>query len=146
MDSKIDIQKLLQLKRQEAEPPSDFPENFLTEFQRRQRIDFLQRTLKPSLRKTFVERMPSSLATLHVPFWAYGVIAAVGLLLSFAIWFCFPVTEGESSTTLTNSKKYGSEHFSLKPPVKIPSQRQAVDILDFPNRYPLEERSVGLKK
>src|ERR1700754_745127 len=65
MNPKTDIQKLLKLKRYEA-PPSGFHENFLKEFRRRQRVDLLRRTLRPSVRQAFVERMSFFLTSLRV--------------------------------------------------------------------------------
>lgn len=145
MDSKVDIQKLLQLKRYEA-PPSGFHENFLNEFQRRQRADLLRRTLRPSIRETLRDRVSYSLSSgWYVPSLGYALITAVGVLVSAAIWLHSPedITSSSLSTASTSPKE--NINFSLTSPVEIPKQRPVGTLPPgtLPPYYILENRPAS---
>ena len=77
-----DVQKLIRLKRHER-PPDDYFDDFLMEFQRRQRSELLNR----SARSLFFERVATYFSGFGKPGWVYGAGAAyaVAMLVFFAI-------------------------------------------------------------
>ncbi len=73
-DNFTDLQKLLRLKRHEAPPPEYF-ENFLKDFQARQR----QEIIKVPLWRIAWDRLTGSFAPFEMPRLAYGTACAVAL-------------------------------------------------------------------
>ena len=86
MSDQTDIQKLLRLKRYE-QPRSEYFQDFLEEFQRRQRTEFLKR----SLWRIACDRTSAFLGHFSFPQYAYGMASAAVLvvagLISFGIMF-----------------------------------------------------------
>ena len=84
MSDKTDIQKLLRLKRYEQPRPEYF-QDFLEEFQRRQRTELLKR----SLWRIACDRTNAFVGHFSLPQYAYGMASAAVLvvagLLSFGI-------------------------------------------------------------
>lgn len=141
MDLQSDIQRLLRLKRHES-PPEGFHENFLEEFRRRQRVELLRRTLKPSIRQVLIERVRVFLPSLRIPSLAYASTAAIGIMASIIIWMHSPAGTSNHSSLVasTNSHPLEFNIISATPPVEIPNQR-AVGTL--PPSYILENQPAS---
>jgi len=77
MPDETDIQKLLRLKRFE-QPPEEYFDSFLEEFQRRQRTELLRR----SLWEIVCDRTGAFLSQFTVPQYAYGAASAVVLMVA----------------------------------------------------------------
>ena len=80
MENNTDISKLLRLKRYEQPPPAYF-EDFLFEFQRRQRAELLRR---PAWQVLW-DRVLSIAPSFQVPRYAYATIMAAGIAVSGVI-------------------------------------------------------------
>jgi hypothetical protein len=80
MTSEENISKLLRLKRYEQPPPGYF-EDFLQEFQARQRAELIRRPLWELVR----DRIMAVAPTFEVPRLAYGAIAAMAVAASVMI-------------------------------------------------------------
>ncbi len=80
METNPEISKLLRLKRYEQPPPEYF-EDFLIEFQRRQRAELLRRPAWQS----FWDRLMSIAPTFQVPQYAYAAIVVLGISVSAMI-------------------------------------------------------------
>lgn len=141
MNPQTDIQKLLRLKRYEG-PPSGFHEDFLQEFQRRQRVDLLRRTLKPSVREVVAERMHLSLSKLRIPALAYASIAALGVASSLFILSHSPGRTSKNTAiaaaTSVNDRYVSASALTL--PVDIPNPRT---VGTLPPSYSLENEPVS---
>lgn len=74
MPEETDIQKLLRLKRYEK-PPEGYFDDFLIEFQRRQRTELL----RVPLHEILWDRATSWLDTVRVPAMAYAAIVVMGI-------------------------------------------------------------------
>ena len=74
------IQRLMQLKRYEC-PPVNAVENFIEEFQRRQRAELL----RPSLLELIQERLAKVIAEFQVPKMAYVLTTVTAVLVSLFI-------------------------------------------------------------
>jgi hypothetical protein len=74
------MHKIIRLKRYE-QPSGDYFENFLREFQHRQRAELL----KPSLTALLLERLSGFLAEVRVPAMAYAGATAVAVVAGVAI-------------------------------------------------------------
>jgi hypothetical protein len=96
MDEK-DISKLLRLKRYEQPPPGYF-EDFLAEFQQRQRAE-LSRVSSFSL---FVERLQSRFHGLVAGPWAYG--GAAGVFIALGMAFMLTAPGGTPSQSLAQNQ------------------------------------------
>ena len=70
------IQRLLRMKRYEK-PDEEFTENFLREFQRRQRLE----SMKPSLWEVLSDKVSGMFPEIRVPAYAYATVGlfAVGM-------------------------------------------------------------------
>ena len=77
MPDETDIQKLLRLKRFE-QPPEEYFDSFLEEFQRRQRTELLQR----SLWEIICDRSGAFFSQFTVPQYAYGAASAAVLMVA----------------------------------------------------------------
>jgi hypothetical protein len=101
MAEETDIQKLLRLKRFE-QPPEEYFDNFLEEFQRRQRTEFLRR----SLWQIVCDRSGAFFDQLTIPQVAYGAASAAVLtvagILSVGILSSDP-TSPQFAADTTNS-------------------------------------------
>lgn len=73
-----DIQRLIRLKRFEC-PPEDAVDDFLIEFNRRQR----SQALTGSSRKLFAERLSTYLSSFGKQRWIYGGLAAYSCVMLF---------------------------------------------------------------
>jgi len=82
MEPDEQISRLLRLKRHEQPPPGYF-EDFLAEFQSRQRAELLKRPVWAILWDRFASTFSP---TFQVPRLAYAGVAAVALIASAAIW------------------------------------------------------------
>ena len=71
-----DIQKLIRLKRHEA-PPAEYFDEFLSEFQRRQRSELLRR----SARSILMERVSTYFSDFGKRNWVYAAGAAYALIM-----------------------------------------------------------------
>jgi hypothetical protein len=135
MDDDLNLSKLLRLKRYEKPPPGYF-EDFLREFQRRQRAE----ALRPSAWSVFWERITSMAPTFRVPQFAYAAILILAAGASTLIVYQQPATTvakvdaSRTSLSLTASK-----------PVTItdtlPVSAQAGGSL--PSHYVLQPRPVS---
>lgn len=74
MHEETDIQKLLRLKRYEH-PPEDYFEDFLTEFQRRQRVELM----RPAWHEAMWMRASEWMDGFRVPSVAYAAILVLGI-------------------------------------------------------------------
>jgi len=109
MTQEEDIQKLMRLKRHEQPPPGYF-DDFLREFQCRQRAEIIRRPLWAVVWDRFSSIAPS----FHVPQMAYASIAALALMASGFIL----VRPGSGSVPLASAATHA---LSLSPsnPVTI---------------------------
>ena len=135
MDEDLNVSKLLRLKRYEKPPPGYF-DDFLREFQRRQRVEALRR---PGW-AIFWDRIVSIAPTFRVPQFAYAVIFMLAAATSALIVTQQPagrVAQADGART----------SFSLTPskPVTItdtlPASAQTGGSL--PSHYVLEARPVS---
>jgi len=109
MEHEEEIQKLLRLKRYEQPPPGYF-DDFLHEFQCRQRAEIIRRPLWAVVWDRFSSIAPS----FHVPQMAYASIVALALVASAVIL----ARPGSGPATVASA---GAQAFSLSPsnPVTI---------------------------
>ena len=109
MEQEEEIQKLLRLKRYEQPPPGYF-DDFLREFQCRQRAEVIHRPLWSVIWDRFSSIAPS----FHVPQMAYASIVAMALVASAVIL----ARPGSGSGLVASA---GKQSFSLSPsnPVTI---------------------------
>ena len=132
MNEEADISKLLRLKRYER-PPEGYFEDFLFEFQRRQRIELLRRPT----REIVWERLLSFAPTFRVPRVAYAGILALAALASTVIVLRQPepraaILADQPLLSLTPSK-------SVTIGDTLPVSARA----DGPSHYVLESRPVS---
>jgi hypothetical protein len=103
MDENLKVSNLLRLKRYEQPPPGYF-DDFLREFQRRQRVTALHR----SPWAAFWARVSSIAPTFRVPQFAYAAILVLAAGASTLIITQQPIglakTDGRTSLSLTTSK------------------------------------------
>ena len=103
MDENLKASNLLRLKRYEQPPPGYF-DDFLREFQRRQRVEALRR----SPWSAFWERVAAIAPTFRVPQFAYAAILVLAAGASTLIITQQPTglarAEGRTSLSLTASK------------------------------------------
>lgn len=112
MGTDSEISKLLSLKRYEQPPPGYF-EDFLREFQRRQRAELMRR----SLWERMWERLNSFAPAFRVPQFAYATILVVAAVASTMI----VTREPASSPLAATSAESSNSGLSLAPssPVTI---------------------------
>jgi len=96
MTSEEQISKLLRLKRHELPPPGYF-EDFLQEFQARQRAELIRRPLW----EIAWDRIASVAPSFQVPRMAYAAIAALAVAAS-ALIIVHPGTPGPGATLAAN--------------------------------------------
>lgn len=132
------MHRIIRLKRYE-QPPEGYFDDFLREFQRRQRADLLQ----PSIGELLMERIHAILSEIRVPAMAYAGAAAVAVVASVLILR----QPGATDQPRTYSASYS------QPPVTVPSMQpvslrvepQASDRFDslFPPSYLLRPRAAN---
>lgn len=134
MSEETQIQKLLRLKRYE-QPPEGYYEDFLREFQQRQRAE----VLKSSVWEIIWDRLGHVLPDFRVPAYAY---AAIGFLAIGASSFI--LTTGEVNQQLAASSgdagvtfDLNSKATELAQPVQIPATRM---VGTLPPHYVLQTR------
>jgi hypothetical protein len=97
-----DIQRLLRLKRYEK-PPEDFVEDFVRQFQHRQR----QELLRHSARGLLWERVNTYFEGLFAPKWRWAGATAVALVLTAVIFRPgSPVTGGNKASDQVASRNF----------------------------------------
>jgi hypothetical protein len=124
MPEKTDIQKLLRLKRYEK-PPEGYFDDFLIEFQRRQRTELL----RAPLHEILWDRATSWLDSVRVPSMAYAAILILGAGATGVIW-----TGLESPA--------GSGAVAVAAPLPAPAITFSQDP-NLPPSYVLETRPVS---
>jgi hypothetical protein len=135
MDEDPNVSKLLRLKRYEKPPPAYF-DDFLREFQRRQRVEALRRPGWVIL----WERIVSIAPTFRVPQFAYAVILILAAAASALI-----VTQQPSGTLAQADGSRTSFSLTASKPVTItdtlPVSAQTGGSL--PSHYVLQSRPVS---
>jgi hypothetical protein len=134
MSDTNDIQKLIRLKRYE-QPRDEYFENFLAEFQRRQRSELLQR----SARSLFFERLGTYFSEFGKMQWAAAGVAACAAIGAVA----FFATGGGSNVSPILAS------VNQNPPM-LAEQNAGVDLWDVSFNMPSilvasEEESVALE-
>jgi len=127
MPEDTDIQKLLRLKRYEN-PPEGYFDDFLLEFQRRQRTELLRVPLSEIL----WDRVTSWFDSVRVPTMAYAAILVLGV--------------GATAAILTgldgNVNNAGAVATLAEPPV-LPQVTVGSQVPSLPPSYVLETRPVS---
>jgi hypothetical protein len=135
MDEDLNVSKLLRLKRYEKPPPSYF-DDFLREFQRRQRAEALRR---PTW-MVFWDRITSIAPTFRVPQFAYAAILVLAAGASTLI-----VTQQPAGFTAKSDSSRTSLSLTASKPVTIidtlPVSAQTGGSL--PSHYVLQPRPVS---
>jgi hypothetical protein len=134
MDKDVNLSKLLRLKRYERPPPGYF-EDFLREFQRRQRAEALRRPTWALL----WDRVVSIAPTFRVPQLAYAAILILAALASTLILSQQPgmIAGGDSSRaslSLTASKPV-----TITDPLPVSARSGG----SLPSHYVLQSRPVS---
>lgn len=91
MGDPTDISKLLRMKGESTAPPPGYVEDFLAEFQRRQRAELLHRPLLVIM----WDRLTSMAPNFHVPQLAYAAVVLVGIGVSALL-----ITQGSNDPAL----------------------------------------------
>jgi hypothetical protein len=135
MDEDLNVSKLLRLKRYEKPPPSYF-DDFLREFQRRQRAEALRRPTWA----VFWDRITSIAPTFRVPQFAYAAILVLAAGASTLI-----VTQQPAGFTAKSDSSRTSLSLTASKPVTIidtlPVSAQTGGSL--PSHYVLQPRPVS---
>lgn len=134
MSEDFDIAKLLRLKRYEQPPPGYF-DDFLREFQRRQRSELLRR----SARQLLWERICSYAPSFRVPQFAYAAIALLAVMASAVI-----VSRPATTAPLAQSAPSSFSLVSARPVAisdALPVSARTSGPL--PSHYVLESRPVS---
>ena len=135
MDENLNVSKLLRLKRYEQPPPAYF-EDFLHEFQRRQRAEALRRPAWA----LFWDRITSIAPTFRVPQFAYAAILVLAAGVSTLI-----VTQQPAETLAKADASRTSLSLTVSKPVTItdtlPVSAQTGGSL--PSHYVLQPRPVS---
>jgi hypothetical protein len=135
MDENLNVSKLLRLKRYEQPPPAYF-EDFLHEFQRRQRAEALRRPAWA----LFWDRITSIAPTFRVPQFAYAAILVLAAGVSTLI-----VTQQPAETLAKVDASRTSLSLTASKPVTItdtlPVSAQTGGSL--PSHYVLQPRPVS---
>jgi hypothetical protein len=134
------VGRLLRLKRYE-QPNPEFYEEFLRDFQNRQRAELL----KPSLRQLIWDRFTSLLPDFRVPSYAYATIGLFAVAASAWILTSDELAMEYPQTSLAAATSQGELRLDLhsatapafQTPVEIPSQRM---VGTLPPHYALEPR------
>ncbi|MFV0337927.1 MAG: hypothetical protein ACK5LK_06750 [Chthoniobacterales bacterium] len=121
------IRQLLRLKKYEK-PSDEYFEDFLFEFQRRQRAD----AMKPSWRESLMSYFSDLVSTMHVPSYAYGAAALMAVVASVIILSGDEVADMPGAPLASISQPANSSvrmdlmsrpEAAISQPVTIPSQR-----------------------
>jgi hypothetical protein len=135
MDEDLNVSKLLRLKRYEKPPPSYF-DDFLREFQRRQRAEALRRPAWV----VFWDRVTSIAPTFRVPQFAYAAIFVLAAAASTLI-----VTQQPAGSLAKSDLSRTSLSLTASKPVTIidtlPVSAQTGGSL--PSHYVLQPRPVS---
>lgn len=134
MTEDTQIQKLLRLKRYE-QPPEGYYEDFLLEFQRRQRAEVLKR----SPWEILWDRLSHVMPEFRVPTYAY---AAIGLMAVAASSFILTTSQVDTQLASRSGDKgvtfdLNSQAAEIQQPVEIPTTRM---VGTLPPHYVLQPR------
>lgn len=135
------ISALLRLKRHEL-PPEDFHENFLEEFQRRQRLQ----ALRPSWRERWRDAVERIWPDFRIPSYAYGAVGLAAVV--FSAWILAVDELPLASPSVANqvaAENGDTLRLQITPdwkevlpqPVNIPAQRT---VGTLPPQYALQPR------
>lgn len=113
MPNEEDISRLLRLKRYEQPPPGYF-DDFLREFQMRQRAELIRRPLWEIMR----DRLASLLPSFEVPRLAYASVAALAVAASAAI-VIVPSGTPASQMLVSAAPAAAETHVSLSSPAPV---------------------------
>ncbi len=144
-----DLQKLLRLKRYET-PGEEYFEDFLTEFQRRQRVEMA----KAPLWRIALDRMSSAFSGLQVPRVAYGATFAVFLaLVGVRVSLMDPTEAGTGgelvAAAVTVDPQSSDRAFGLMPSTSAFADSGFTQAVmqegdpEMPTRYILDSRPVS---
>jgi len=145
-----ELQKLLRLKRYES-PGEEYFEDFLIEFQRRQRIEMA----RASIWQIALDRMSGAFAGLQVPRVAYGAAFALFLLFVGVSVSLMDPTQPDSGVgfpAMASLHSASSDHtFSLTPSPSALADGHGgftpaamfADDAESPTRYILDSRPVS---
>lgn len=136
MGDQTDISKLLRLKRYEQPPPGYF-DDFLHEFQRRQRAELLKRPAWEVL----WDRLLSVAPTFRVPQFAYAAIVALAAAASVFIVNQKPAESGIVASAQTAAVQPALS-LALPKPVTIGDTLPAA-ASSLPSHYVLQPRPVS---
>jgi hypothetical protein len=134
MDEDLNVSKLLRLKRYEKPPPAYF-EDFLREFQRRQRVEALRR---PGW-AIFWDRIVSIAPTFRVPQFAYAVILMLAAATSALIITQQPGTLGQADGSRTSFSLTASKPVTITDTLPVSAQTGG----SLPSHYVLQSRPVS---
>jgi len=131
------ITKLIRLKRYER-PPEGYAEDFLLEFQRRQRL----RSMQPTLRDRVEQVFSSLFNDFRIPAYAYGTVGLMAVALSAWILSSEKVGNSQTAMAAPQSQELRFDISSplpdaLSAPVNIPAQRL---VGSLPPHYVLQSR------
>jgi hypothetical protein len=135
MDEDLKLSKLLRLKRYEKPPPGYF-EDFLREFQRRQRAEALRRPAWAAL----WDRITSIAPTFRVPEFAYAAILVLAVGASALIVTQQPagtLAKGDTSRTLLSLT--ASKPVTITDTLPVSAQTGG----SLPSHYVLQPRPVS---
>jgi len=141
MGEDLDISKLLKTTRQNTPPPEYF-EDFLREFQRRQRAALIHRPIS----EIIWDRILSIAPNFHVPQYAYATAAAAAIMVSTVLFLPSTAKVGG----LADSAAQMGSNFSLNSinPVQV-GQMTPVSTRSggsLPAHYMLQSRPVSYDK
>lgn len=103
-----DIQRLIRLKQYES-PPKDFVDQFMDEFQYRQRSELLRQSAHGLL----LERLRMYFDELATPKWALAAAALV--IAAIAVWMLVPESRSVGgSSGVTEAKAEGGGDFAIE--------------------------------
>jgi hypothetical protein len=135
MDEDLNVSKLLRLKRYEKPPPGYF-DDFLREFQRRQRVEALRR---PGW-AVFWDRINSIAPTFRVPQFAYAAILVLAAAASTLIITQQPVGSlGRSEISQTSFSLTTSKPVTISDTLPVSAQTGG----SLPSHYVLQPRPVS---
>ena len=133
------MHRVIRLKRYE-QPPQAYHEDFLREFQNRQRAELL----RPSLSALLMERLTSLMSDFRVPAMAYAGAAAVAVVAGVVILRQAPPTE----TPRAYSVSYSQTPVTIQKmqPVSLRGDASAATMtpaVAFPPTYLLQARPAS---
>jgi hypothetical protein len=135
MDEDLNLSKLLRLKRYENPPPGYF-EDFLREFQRRQRTEVLHRPAWA----TFWDRVTSIAPTFRVPQFAYAAIFALAAAASVLIVTQQPAgTLAKADASRTSLSLTASKPVTITDTLSVSAQTGG----SLPSHYVLQPRPAS---